>query len=255
METAAFELASCETELSAAENIVSGIHDSRSAKQAVKDMDAIKSMLEAAEEYGRYASQYCMMEAQMWVKISKIDNGGELLTKSQKDLVSWLQTKTQAELVEIVKECSRGIRIREVKRRDTFVPRYEKELAEYNRISAKIENEISEYGRTTLSSGRFYEEWSITGRPKPHDIAAFKSRTKDMLITKYGGVGLGDGSGTYIVPSVCNRQETAKAIESRLNSVVRDLKSILAICKETRFAVPRSGIVVITNLLSELGQL
>lgn len=246
------EIVAQRPELSTAERIVQSIHDAKSAKQGVGDMNVLKSMLDAADEYGHYACQFCLLEAQMWVQIASLDDGTDMLSKAQTNLVEWIRTKSSEEIDDVLDECSGGTRILRIKNRDTYIPRRDKETAEFNRISSKIESEILKDGRTRLSSGRFYEEWSISGRPKPCDIAAYKSRTKDRIITKYGGVGLGDGSGTYVVPSVCERSETAKAIKSRLESIVRDLKSIQSICKETRFAVPQSGIAVIRSLLSQL---
>jgi hypothetical protein len=149
-------------------------------------------------------------------------------------------------------QCQEGVRITLIKKRELREDPDIKRLREFNRIADGIRTELAEHGSTRLSSEAFYEQWGEHVKPRSRDVRAFVERTRDELL-RNGAVGLGDGSGTYVVPEKCMRTDVAKAVQARLESIVNDLRSLSDICQRTGFAVPEAGVTILSSLVKELG--
>lgn len=226
--------------------------DADSAKKQVNNMERLRKLIEAAEQYGQYASQYCEQEFRLFLKIAEIEGAEEKLTKAKRDMVAWLREKSQPEIDELMMACKDGTRIHVLYNREMRgkIERYDV-TRDCDRIAQEIEDEAVKTGRTTLTRATFYERSKHPEKLSGNVVSAYVEHTRDRLL-KRKVLGLGDGNGTYVSPQKCERQEVAKMVKIRLESIVSDLKTIKQICSETGFIVPRSGVEVICELINSL---
>lgn len=221
------------------------IHDAESAKMAVGRVKALEDMLKAAEQYGEYASKFCLLEAQMYIQIAHVDGADAKLTEGQRSLVNWIRGKTEEELEQILGECADGTRLRVIKNRE--LRKEENGLTEkikereYKRISEEIVKRAENHGITKLSPAVFYDEWKYSSKPDGQIIKGEVERTRDKLLRKQI-LGLGDGDGTYIDPNKCKRDVVAQMVETRLESIYNDINSLAKLCMKTSFVIPESGL-------------
>lgn len=232
-----------------------GIVDAESAKQAVSKIKVLEDMLKVADQFGEYASKFCLLEAQMYIEIAGVDGAEEQLTDSKRKLVNWIRSKTEDEMVEIIEEVSQGIRILQIKHREDRERRNDiknnASIQEYKRISDEIVRQLNETGHTQLSNSVFIEKWCSVGRPDASTIHAYVESTRDKILSRKGR-GLGDQQGTYMLVEKCERSQVAQIVQMRLESIVADLKTIKQICNETHFVVPNEGIQIINELVNSL---
>ena len=232
-----------------------GIIDAKTAKQAVGRIKVLEDMLKAADQFGEYASKFCLLEAQMYVEIAEIVGAEEQLTDSKRRLVEWIRDKTEDEIVEIIDECGKGTRIIQIKHReDRERSSNIKSNAinkEYKRISDEIVRRLNETGHTQLSKSVFIDEWRSVGNPDASTIRAYVKSTQDKILAR-NGRGLGDQQGTYMLVEKCERSQVAQIVQTRLESIVADLKTIKQICNETHFVVPKDGVQIISDLVNSL---
>lgn len=229
------------------------IPNAEAARECISDVGRLEDALKAAKQFKAYAKQFCLLEAQMWITISMLDDSDlrSHLSGSEFEKVTWIRSKNEQQLKDIIEECADGVRLGRIKARDTRAINRDRAAAEYNRIAEVITDELVTKGRTTVTTARFYKEWSCPVKPDPRQIESNVDKTRGDLL-KRGGYGLGDGDGNYAIPSVCNRKEIAQIVVNRLRSIKVDLESILQICVEANFSVPSAGVNIIRNLLDKL---
>lgn len=236
----------------AANGFFEEVVDADSAKKQVNNMERLKKLMEAAEQYGQYASEYCEAECKLFFKISEIDGAEDKLSAAKRRLVSWLRGKTISERKAILEQCKDGTRVHIVFKRETRIARATYDITkDCDRISLEIESEAERYGRVTLTRSTFYERAKQPDKLTPDVVSAYVEHTRDKLLRKRV-LGLGDGSGTYVSPEKCDRNEVAKMVEARLKSIVSDLKAIKDICLETGFVIPRDGVEIIRDIALQL---
>ena len=237
------------------DEIVQSINDADTAKEAVDSTEKLKKLLEVAEQYGQYASQFCLMEAETFIRIAKIPNAEKKLKSSKKRIVEWLRQKTPHGLDRIRQACADGRRIHLVmkdelrKERDDI---YEMGAdKEYARIQGIIVTELEQTGKTRLSPQRFIEKWRLLRAPSAATVKAYVESTRDKLL-HMDGRGIGDGDGTYVLPSKCDRQQIAAVVSIRLRSIAADLNSLCRLCSENSFKVPPEGIEILEKAVKGL---
>ena len=230
-----------------------GAVDSDAAKDAVDAVADLERTLKFARQFGEYASQFCLLEARTYIKISEYEDAEDKLSRREKNLVAWIRTKTSQEIADILEKCARGIRIDNIRNRDCATSRKERSVTECKRISEEIVNEALTTGKTRLSKSRFYEESTGGGKLDPEVVSAFTESTRDKLL-RSNVYGVGDGSGCYIATRVCNRRDVTKIVSNRLRSIADDLKSIKQICDENHYRVNSDAIEIITGLAKALGE-
>lgn len=237
------------------DEVVQSINDAESARDAVDSTEKLKKLLEVADQYGQYASQFCLMEVEMYIRISQIPNAEKKLKSSKKKLVEWLREKTPHGLDKVRTACSDGRRIHLVmndelrKERDDA---YEKCAdKEYLRIQGVIVNELEQTGKTRLSPQRFIEKWQLERAPCANTVKAYIESTRDKLL-HMDGRGIGDGEGTYVLPSKCDRKQIAAVVSVRLRSIAADLESLCRLCSENSFKVPPEGIEILERAVKGL---
>lgn len=227
------------------------VTDADSAKQQVNNMERLKKFMEAAEQYGQYASQFCEQEFRLFLKIAEIDGAEEKLPAAKRRMVEWLRAKSDDEKSEILEQCKDGQRLHVVFNRETRQKSFYDPLKDCERISCDIVKEAMSTGRTTLTKATFYQRAVHPEKLDDSAIKAYVESTRDKLLKKKV-LGLGDGNGTYVSPEKCDRTEVAAMVKTRLESIVADLKTIKQICVQTGFIVPSSGVRIICQLIESL---
>ncbi len=226
--------------------------DAAEAKRAVSKLKAVEEMLKAQEEFGRQAVKFCLLEAQVFIKIAESDGAEEQLTEAKQRLVRWIRSKDEAELAQILGEVSTGVRISAIERRENKQPTERYDAAtDCKRIQKAAIDELTRTGITTINRATFYEHSENPARLDKKTIAAFYNSSTNEALRK-GAYGLGDGSGTYIMPRKLDRQTTAQVVKTRIESIVRDIKSLKQICDEAKFIIPQNGVDIIIGLVKSL---
>jgi len=227
------------------------VTDAESAKQQVNNMERLKKLMEAAEQYGQYASQFCEQEFRLFLKIAEIEGAENKLPAAKRRMVEWLRAKSDGEKSEILEQCKDGQRLHVIFNRETRQKVSYDPLKDCERISRDIVKEAMSTGRTTLTKATFYQRAAHPEKLDDSAIRAYMESTRDQLLKKKV-LGLGDGNGTYVSPEKCDRQEVAAIVKTRLESIVADLKTIKQICGQTGFIVPKSGVKIICELIESL---
>ena len=224
------------------------------AKRFVGKLKSLEELLKASEQYGKYAKDFALLEAQTFIKISECVDAESKLTPAKKRLVVWLRNKTSDEIDEILKEVSSGVRITYIEKRDnvSYSDRDARVNSEMKRIQNNVISNLESDGCTQLSRSTFYEQWSINGKPDKATVDAFTESTRDIILKK-GGRGLGDDSGTYMFPHICDRDNTRKMVQNRINVILNNIKSLAGICKERDFFVSEDNLQILHNAIDELG--
>ncbi len=237
--------------VSDSQRLFEGIIDSKTAKDAVKRIEAVKKLMEAAEQYGAYASQFCEQEALLFFRIAEIEGSEDELPAAKRRMVEWLRGKNEQERADLLEQCKDGSRLHVLFNRETRQKVSYDPLKDCDRISQDIVKEALRTGRTTLTKATFYQRAAHPEKLDDSAIRAYVESTRDKLLKK-NVLGLGDGNGTYVSPDKCDRMEVAAIVKTRLESIVADLKTIKQICSQTGFIVPKSGVKIICELIESL---
>lgn len=216
-----------------ARQMLEKIVDAESARETVDSVDKLKRMLDIAEQYGEYATRFCILEAEMYLKIKDIRGADSRLTPSKRRMVDWLRRMDDAELEKIMRnEVMWGTRLQAVFRRNEGAAGvdHKRAMDKLHRKSEEIIEDCRIYGIARLNADEFMKEFSNRTRPSPDYVRPFVEHTRDKLL-KAGAVGLGDGDGTYILAGKCDKEQAIKAITCRLQCIMRDLESLVSLCK------------------------
>lgn len=235
--------------------IIESVSDSESAAKAARGMDSLKKLLEAAEKYGEYAVQFCIKEAELYVRIAHEKGWEAELPQGKRSLVSWIRSKSESELVEILKECSDGVRIVTIRGRELKKPKDPRKevspVEEFKRISDELQQEFSQVGIITISPKVYMDRWKAFEAPDPSTAKAYTERTRDQIL-HMGGVGIADGIGTYALPERCDRRMLKDAISARLRSIYADVKALSKLCSEGNMSPSAEGIEMICTELNRM---
>lgn len=237
-----------------AEQIVDSVYDAETAKDATSSMDKLKKMLDLAEQYGRYAREFCTSEARLYVRIASISDCESSLSSSKRELVNWIRSKGD-EIDAILEEVATGVRINTIRNRELRELRKEiskrTPLVEFSRISSEILTEYRETGKATVSQNEFATRWQLPEAIDTNAAKAYTEKTRDSILNS-GGVGIADGIGTYVNPKSANRNVISRAVEARLNSIYADLCSLASLCKQAKFSIQHEGVRLLREKLDEI---
>ena len=227
-----------------------------SAKYAAGMLKSLEEQIKAADRWGEYASKFCVLEFQMWIKIAEVEGSEEKLNATQKDTVAWIRSKSKEELDELLEICREGRKIRTIILEERRANRSEivehNKDAEYKRISDKIVDNLDKFGFTTLTPSSFIENWRNTfAAPDSKTVKAYIESTRDRLLKK-NAYGLGD-SGTYMLIKKCSDKNIASIVETRIKSILADLHSLAEICQQTDFYVDDDDLSIIHAAVDGLG--
>lgn len=222
------------------------------AKSAVSKIRALEEMLKAADKFAENAMRFCLAEAQVYVEIAAHEGAEEQLTEAKQRLVRWIRAKSSEQMAAILEEVATGVRITVIERRESKTEghRYDP-IEDLESMQKRFIAEGVRTGKSCVTRARFYEESENPARLPRSAVDAFTERTRDGLIKK-GLRGIGDGKGTYILPSKCERSKVADMVKTKLQSIETDLKSLKDICNETKFVVPHVGVLRLHKLIDSL---
>lgn len=228
----------------------------QAAKIAVAQFESLEKILKATEQYGEKASEFCVAEAMLWKRIADAEGAESKLTASQKDTVEWVRRISDDKWRDVLSMCQEGRRLRSIinAERREHISELKQQTAdkEYKRIQDKIVSDLRTNGHTKLTASEFVEQWRALGPPNKDTIKAYVESTRDKLL-KSGGRGLGDGDGTYMLPPACSRKNIEQIVQTRINSIYRDIGELAKICKDADFYVPREGLRLLHEAVDGLG--
>lgn len=240
---------------------ISDIDNGEKARKCVDDMGVLEAMLKRAGEYKQYSLQYLALECQMWIRISdaaKDAPNEEVresfythLTRKEQNMLKWMGGKTIDEQMVILGECTRGRSVWAQRTDEVAVKNALSVEAGYENTSSKIMTKLSESGRTNCSVDSFFDNWQGTRKPNYRTVKAYVEKTRDSILRR-GGVGLGDGSGTYVLPDHLSADEAGDAINARVSSIIADITSLLDLCSSCGLHLPSSTARLIRTRLAEV---
>jgi hypothetical protein len=251
-----------ELNLSAIQASFDNIHDAYDANEEISEMERFRMLLEAADLMERNLDKFCYIEAKMWVDISYKFKITFVFKGKHRNMVEWLHGKSKSEIAGILERCAKGKRIWDIKREDGIGSgkkrAEEKRQAierEYLRISDAIVSEFEERGHTENNIARYVEMWGadIPEAPNAKIVRGMVKQTTDKLLTM-GGLGLGDGRGTYVSIDVMSREDAMSVVRNRVNGILADIEKLSGICRKHDVCVPPSGIVVLREAVESLGR-
>lgn len=232
---------------------ISLIQDVPTANEAIDDKDFLYSALKRAHQYAEYAKEFCIAECQMYVKIASVVK--TLGRKGTDELiVQWLRSKNDEEVALIAEECSRGIRIAEVRRQEMTCARIIKKDKAYEATVNRMLTEYVQDGRTEISMERFYRDFDGGGKIDNKKAAAWLDRAR-IEVRQHGAVAIGDRKGTYVnaTPSSIDQIEEIKdAVQLRLEGIASDVRSVEKICESSGIRPDNEVIDDILKALKDL---
>lgn len=215
---------------------VEGIRDGQTARECNQELHVLEAMLGDVTKLGVLACQFCYLEARMLVNIAAL--GEDVGVRDE--MVAWLRGKGEDEVNEILAECATGIRVSNIKRRETrarnSAARSDEQVAEFNRVSDEIIAELEETGRTRISPMAFNERWGIERRPDPKVMRGCVERTRDRALNR-GAASTGTGDGDYMMLSVASQDEVELIVRTRLQSMHDDMLGLAEILRDARLAL------------------
>lgn len=232
---------------------ISSIRDVPTAKEAIDDKDFLESALKRAHQYAEYAKEFCIAECQMYVKIASVVK--TLGRKGTDELiVQWLRSKTDDQIALIAEECSRGVRIAEVRRQEMACARFVKRDKAYETTINKMLTDYVQDGRTEISMERFYRDYDGGGKIDNKKAAAWLDRAR-IEVRQHGAVAIGDRKGTYVnanPSSIDQIEEIRDAVQLRLESIASDIRSVEKICDSSGIRPNSEAIDDILKALKDL---
>jgi hypothetical protein len=213
---------------------IQSIKDVPTANEAIDDKDFLESALKRAHQYAEYAKEFCVAECQMYVKIASVV---KTLNRKGTDelIIQWLRSKTDNEIALVAEECSRGIRIAEVRRQEMAIARFAKRDKAYETTINKMLTEYVQDGRTEISMERFYRDYDGGGKIDNKKAAAWLDRAR-IEVRQHGAVAIGDRKGTYVnanPSSIDKIEEIRDAVQLRLEGIASDIRSVEKICESS----------------------
>ena len=238
----------------------SELHDSESAEKAVDDLKLLKSLLEHERQYKQYATQYLVLECQMWIRIADVYNSSDrqerekfdsIFKGTEKALLFWFIDKSDDEIDVILSRCAHGASVNKQRRDELSIKRQLLKENDYKRTAEIIIKRAEDTGRTKCSVAEFCDLW--VGRNRRVDVAtatAYVKTTRDKLLSM-GAVGLKDNQGTYIIPAENNKDEVLQAVVNRINGIIADIYSLKDLCETWNLSLPTEKVTELSNTLSK----
>lgn len=228
------------------EYAVDRIDDAYGARAVIDEMAILEPMVfkAAGENLKRFATEFARLEAALWINVSRLelsDTDRSVFTRAELNLLAWLRGKTEAGLRKVAATCATGKRIASVRSDEVSKRNHEDKCAELARISDLIVSEAKETGITTLTSERFYTEWSIEARPDVRSVNAYREQTKNRMLGD-GIIGCHDEKHTYMSMDGGDAEKKAEAIACRIDNIASVIDSLRRICVGSDLTVPRSAV-------------
>lgn len=210
--------------------LVNQIHKCESVEDAVRfvrQIAALKTALEAVDQFREKSVLYARLEAEALVRVCEL-GGSKQIKGKRRHVAEWLYGLSENEREKYIAMCADGLDI---------VWIYKREVENEQKLSSTLDSliqqrgwlvdDLHEVGMVNMTD--FANEVRRSGIPEAvaRDII---DGTRDKL-RGAGGIGVGD-EGVYVLPGVAkNSEEVKKAILLRFESIRRDMQRIAEIRK------------------------
>ena len=210
--------------------LVNQIHECESIEDAVRfvrQIAALKTALEAVDQFREKSVLYARLEAEALVRVCELGGASKIKGK-RRHVAEWLYGLSESEREKYIAMCADGLDIVWV---------YKREIEDEQKLSNTLDSLIQQRGWLIedLHEVGMVNMTDYANEVRRSGITEAVARdiidgTRDKL-RKAGGVGIGD-EGVYVLPSVArNSEEVKKAILLRFESIRRDMQRIAEIHK------------------------
>lgn len=210
-------------------HLISTIQNAPDVESAIQNLQRItiaKTALKTADEFRKQSVKYAMLEAAALVRVIELGGAKSIKPYRRRKAAEWLAELTQEERNEMVQRCTDGITLEHVYQLEIDNPRKEAQaIVTAKNYEAAVVDTFDTMGVVTL--GKFDER--LDALPIDQQVAqGVKDRVRDK-IRRRGGVGIGDGNGTYVNAS--NAEKIGEAIEVRIASLQADFFKLVELAK------------------------
>ena len=198
------------------------VHTESEVRRVLAQLELIKDALKAADMFRDQSVRYARYEAYALVRAVEISGDGRLVKgKWRRQAAEWLAAMPEDERERWIAKCEDGKTIDNVYKDAVFIPEQRDALG---RATSECKGEAVERLR---SSGAVNVQSVISRYRREFPKSMMREITDGVrsAVKSAGGVGIGDGGGTYIDPDK-NSDLVADAIRSRIDAVVRVIESI-----------------------------
>lgn len=226
------------------ESTIAQIVDGESAREAVKKLKTLESMLKAAEKFREQARKYAMLEVAVYKKI--FDEGllAEIPRNSnQRRVISWLVDIPEKDRENILDYCGEnGITVEEFWNVRVKERAYQRRAISTARASAKkAVDEFRKYGHVNLEPYFSY----ISAKHVPSEVATGLKEEVRHTIRRLGGHGVGDGDGMYVTPGESD-QVAYDVLMNKAKSILKDVNRMREF-NRTADALPYAPLKLYSN--------
>ena len=199
-------------------------------KAILRKLDDVKKLLQMADKFRSESIRYAQMEAETIVKIVETGNA-KLLRGYRRKAAEWLATLSDAERQIVIGQCSDGMLIEQIYKRDVY------DVQMMGRIIESAKEEEKDIISTVEKDGIV----DITEYVESvHRSLGFdnKNLANDMIdgvrnrLRRAGAVGIGNNSHVYVMPKAENKDLVIEAIVQRFESAKDDIYNMVVIAKK-----------------------
>ena len=210
-------------------HLISTIRNAPDVESAIKNLQRItiaKTALKTADEFRKQSVKYAMLEAAALVRVIELGGAKEIKPYRRRKAAQWLAELTQEERNEMVQRCTDGMTLEHLYQLEIDNPRKEAQaIVTAKNYEDAVVDTFDTMGVVTL--GKFDER--LDSLPIDPQLAqGAKDRVRDK-IRRRGGVGIGDGNGTYV--NATNAEKIGEAIEVRIASLQADFFKLVELAK------------------------
>lgn len=191
----------------------------------LKQLCAIKDVMQRMNTFHANAVRYARLEAAALIRIIEL-GGINKLSGPTLGVARWLSTLSQDQISHYVSMCEEGLTIYQVWKREYKNKELaEKSLAYVQRSADKTLSRFKESGIINLSDLSDDARSHLDEQTANDIIDGVRRR-----IRKAGGIGVGDGSTEYILPTHAPSKAQISAVKTRIFGILNDLRRLLEIC-------------------------
>lgn len=227
------------TETSALLDRIRRTEDLDEAIGIIKQINALKTALDAVGTFHREAIRYARLEVEALLKVMEL-GGATRLRGYQRKAAEWLYSLGDAERERYISMCGTGCTIDWVWQREVGRPeKVSSCIKEVREWGAWLVEEVKEKG---IVDFREYAK-DVRDKLSPlhcQDIADDLIDGTRNRLRKAGAVGVGPEDGLYVMPQKdgSNVEEIKKAIFTRFESIDNDMYSLIRIARAAKITIP-----------------
>lgn len=205
---------------------IANIVDLQELLKKIKQIDALKIALESCDRFRENAIRYARLEAAALIRIGELGGIGNLKGFRQK-VADWLFGLPEAEREKYIAMCAEGLTIDQVWKREIYPEeKLSKHIKDIYELREYLVDRVKEKGIITTQT--FAED---ARKNLPSKLAEDAIDGLRGALRQAGAVGVGDDSGTYVMPTEERSRDVKNAIMMRFDSAVYDFEKLQKIAK------------------------